>query len=92
MDYRGYFYKRTKKVKESYMKRTEFKPTYVFTKNPDLDNRFDNFKVSISAEINTLDELLEVFEQFIKAAGYAPKGRLEFVSEDYKENKELPQL
>lgn len=56
--------------------------SYKFIKTRDEDNRYDNTDVVISFDACTLDEMLEVFTEFLFACGYRPKGTLDFVEED----------
>jgi hypothetical protein len=45
-------------------------------KLPDESSEFDNSKVIITGEINTLDEALELYEDFLRACGFSLMGDL----------------
>lgn len=54
---------------------------YVFKKYKDPDNSFDNADITFEVEAETLPELLEAFDDFIKGCAFAPKGYLDYVEE-----------
>lgn len=56
----------------------------VLIKYPGSNN--DYREIKIEDEIHTLDEALDLYENFLKACGFVPTGMLEFV--DYEECEE----
>jgi len=43
---------------------------YTFIKHRELDNRHDLTTIQVDAEATTLDEMLSVFTDFLKASGF----------------------
>lgn len=58
---------------------------YVFIKEKDKDNPFDNTRVTLEVEAGTLDDILESFKEFLLASGFSIKG--EFVEVDYESDE-----
>lgn len=53
--------------------------TYVFKKIRDPNNEFDNYDATFVCNAETLPDIIECFEDFLKGAGFHLKGRLEMV-------------
>lgn len=51
--------------------RKEFKPSFKFTKNVDLDNDYDTTRLIVYSDAETLPELLSDFLNFIRACGFS---------------------
>jgi len=54
---------------------------YVFMKNPDEKNQFDLSTVTIELETDNKSDLIEHFEDFLKACGFVVKGYIDEVEE-----------
>lgn len=54
---------------------------FEFKKTKDLDNRFDITDVSISGESDSLSDIIESFEEFLRACGFVIDGSLDLVYE-----------
>jgi hypothetical protein len=54
---------------------------YTFIKRKDPENRFDCTDVKIRVESPSLNDVLEAFEEFLKACGFHQSGTLDFVEE-----------
>ena len=50
--------------------------TYIFQKLPDANNSYDIATVEISAKTTYLPDILETFECFLKASGFALNGHV----------------
>lgn len=61
---------------------------YKFIKLRNPENRFDNTEVEVSVEAETLDELLEAFQDFLLACSYRPTGNLDFVEDKVFSNED----
>jgi hypothetical protein len=57
---------------------------YIFKKTRDIDNSHDLTNVEISIDHNdiTRSDLLEAFEEFLKACGFAINGTIEVIEEE----------
>jgi hypothetical protein len=55
---------------------------YKFIKYQDAENKYDKHGLTMEIAANaTLDELVELFEQFLRASGFTSEGSLTFVDE-----------
>ena len=54
---------------------------FEFKKTKDLDNRFDITDVTISGESDSLSDIIESFEEFLRACGFVINGSLDLVYE-----------
>lgn len=63
---------------------------YKFVKLKDKNNEYDNIKIKMSVETDTLSDLLEAFSDFLKASGFNFKGEVIIYDEEedlaYSEN------
>lgn len=55
---------------------------YKFVKYKDIENSYDTTKVIIQLDANSLPELLEAFEDFLRASSFSFDGHLEIVKDD----------
>lgn len=56
--------------------------SYIFKKEQDIDNRFDNYTLEMRSTDVSLIELLENFEAFLRGCGFHFTGTLEIVEAD----------
>ncbi len=61
---------------------------YIFTKNQDINNKFDHTKVQIESDAETLSEILEAFEYFLKGSGFVFEGHLDIVNDSTEKEVE----
>ncbi len=61
---------------------------FVLKKLKDPDNKFDNTDVVIRIEAETLSELLEGMEDFIRGCGFHLDGTLDIISNEEINNEE----
>jgi hypothetical protein len=61
--------------------------SYKFVKTRDPENHFDNSDVLIRTDSHDLLELLEEFENFLKACGFSLEGHLDIVQDDVFEEE-----
>lgn len=54
---------------------------YIFIKKPDENNQYDISTVTIELETDTKSDLIEHFEDFLKACGYVIRGYITEVEE-----------
>ncbi len=59
---------------------------YIFTKLPMANDEFDDVKLQMTTEAETLSDLIETFQYFLKGAGFHFDGNLEIVTEDDTES------
>ena len=57
-------------------------PKYIFKKEKDRENRFDNTTVEIAVETESRDEILPAFEEFLRGCGFYIKDTIEVVMEE----------
>jgi len=56
---------------------------YTFIKKPKLENEFDVSTITFNLDdVDSLSDLLEYMDDFIKACGYSPKGELNYFTDD----------
>ncbi len=55
---------------------------YIFTKLPMAHDEFDDVKLQMTTEAETLSDLIETFQYFLKGSGFHFDGNLEIVTED----------
>lgn len=61
---------------------------YKFIKLRNPENKFDNIEVEMTVEAESLQEMLEAFEDFLFTCSYRPKGHLDFVEEEESPNED----
>lgn len=55
----------------------------VFKKERNVKNQYDNSTVEVTLDdVETLDDILEGFEEFLRGCGFIIKGNLDVVNED----------
>ena len=54
---------------------------YVFIKHPNPDNEFDNTRIEFTVEGQSIPEIIESFEDFLRGCGFVVSGKLEIVEE-----------
>lgn len=55
---------------------------YILKKLKDPDNHFDTTDVIIRIETESLSDVVQGMEEFIRACGFCPEGTLDFVGEE----------
>lgn len=56
--------------------------TYIFIKKPDTNNEYDITTVQIKVETIIVDDLLDAFEDFLKASGYVVNGKISIIKKE----------
>lgn len=55
---------------------------YTFKKEPDGTNGYEICTIEYTADITTLEEMIEVFEDFVKGCGFVINGRIDVIEEE----------
>jgi len=55
---------------------------YRFIKEKDKDNKFDNTDVELKSESQTIPDLLDDFEDFLRGCGFRFNGSIQIVEEE----------
>lgn len=58
----------------------------IFKKLPDPDNAYDHSTIIIKTEAETLSDIVQDFEDFLKGCGFDFKGHLDFVVEELEDD------
>lgn len=57
-------------------------PKYIFKKEKDLNNTFDNTTVELAVDTESQDEILTAFEEFLRGCGFYFDGTIELVKDE----------
>lgn len=57
-------------------------PKFTFVKHVDPNNEFDNTKIEFTVEEQSLSEIIEVFEDFLRGCGFIIQGKLDVIEEE----------
>ena len=55
---------------------------HIFIKEKDKENQYDKTRVQIEVDTDSLPDLVEAFEEYLKACGFHFDGSLDFQEED----------
>jgi len=55
---------------------------HTFTYVPDPENHYDHISVTVSTNTPSLEEVLQAFEQYLRATGFCFEGVVDIVNDD----------